>query len=81
MKVLFALRAPVFCVPVVALVPDQPPDAAHEVALVDDQDKVALEPLVSVLGLALNVTVGEAAFTETVTDCAALPPAPVQLSV
>jgi hypothetical protein len=34
-----------------------------------------------VLGLALKVTDGAGAVTETVADCAALPPAPVQVSV
>ena len=79
--VVLAVRAGVVRVPCVALVPVQPPEAVHEVALVEDQVSVALEPLVTVEGLALKVTVGEAAFTETVTDCDAVPPAPVQVRV
>jgi hypothetical protein len=79
-KVALAVRAPVACEPLAALVPDQAPDAAQEVALVADQLKVALPPLAIVLGLALKLTVGAAALTETVADCVALPPAPVQVS-
>ena len=66
--------------PLVALLPDQAPDAAQEVALLADQLKVALPPLAIVLGLALKLTVGARALTETVADCVALPPAPVQVS-
>jgi hypothetical protein len=66
--------------PLVALLPDQAPDAAQEVALVADQLKVALPPLAIVLGLALKLTVGAGAVTETVAECVALPPAPVQAS-
>jgi hypothetical protein len=52
------------------------------VALLEAHVRVALPPLATVLGLVLmlTVTVGFA-LTETVADCAALPPAPVQLSV
>ena len=69
------------CEPLTALVPDQAPEAAHEVALVDDQLNVELLPLATVLGLAVKLTAGAGAETETVTDWAALPPAPVQVSV
>lgn len=68
-------------VPVVASVPLQPPDAVHEVALVEDQDSVELPPFATVLGLALKLTVGAGELTVTVEDCAALPPVPVQVSV
>jgi len=53
----------------------------HEVAWVEDQVNVALLPLATVLGLAAKVTVGAGAVTDTVADCAALPPLPVQLRV
>jgi hypothetical protein len=66
--------------PLVALLPDQAPEAAQEVALVADQLKVALPPLAIVLGLELKLTVGAGAVTATVADCVALPPAPVQVS-
>jgi hypothetical protein len=69
------------CEPLVALVPDQAPDALHEVALVADQVNVELPPLVIVLGLALRLTVGAGAVTETVADCVALPPVPLHVRV
>ena len=52
------MSAPVDCEPLTASVPDQAPEAVHEVALVDDQLKVELVPLATVLGLAVRVTVG-----------------------
>ena len=67
------------CEPLMGLLPDQAPEAVQEVALVADQVKVALLPLITELGLALRLTVGAGAFTDTVADCAALPPAPVQV--
>jgi hypothetical protein len=75
------LSAPVDCEPLVACAPLQAPEAVQEVAFVDDQARVELPPLVTVLGLAVKLTVGAGAVTETVADCAALPPAPLQVSV
>jgi hypothetical protein len=66
-------------VPLTALEPVQPPLAVQEVAPVADQLRVAAAPLVTVLGLLEKVTVGAGAVTDTVADCAAVPPAPVQL--
>jgi hypothetical protein len=64
------------------LLPDQPPEAAQAVALLETQLTVELPPLATVLGLALMLTVAlGAALTVTVADWAALPPLPVQLSV
>ncbi len=80
-KVEFAFRLPVDCEPWGASAPDQAPEAEQDAALVDDQRRVALPPLVSELGVALRLTVGGDAFTETVADWAALPPAPVQVNV
>jgi len=40
----------------VALEPDQAPEAAQEVALVDDHVRVDAAPLAMVLGLALRLT-------------------------
>jgi hypothetical protein len=74
------LSVPVDCEPLTPLVPDQPPDAEQEVALLDDQVKVAAPPLVTVLGLAVRLTVGVGGVTETVTDWVALPPVPAQVS-
>ncbi len=45
-------------VPLTASVPLHPPDAEHEVALVEDQVKVELPPLDTLVGLALIDTVG-----------------------
>ena len=56
------------CEPLVALLPDHPPDAVHEVALVADQVSVELPPLATVLGLADRVTTGAGGVTETVAD-------------
>jgi hypothetical protein len=57
------------CEPLIALVPDQAPEAAHEVALVEDQVKVELPPLVTVLGLAPMLTVAVSfGLTVTVVD-------------
>jgi hypothetical protein len=69
------------CEPVTALAPDQAPEAVQEVALVDDQVNVALAPLFTALGPTLSVTAGADGFTETVADCAALPPGPVHVRV
>jgi len=48
--------------------PDQAPEAEQEVALADDQVKVALPPLVIALGPTLRLTVGVGDLTETVVD-------------
>jgi hypothetical protein len=48
--------------------------------LVDVQLNIEELPLAMVLGLAATLTVGAAAVTETITDCVALPPVPVQVS-
>ena len=69
------------CDPLVASLPLQPPEALQDVAFLDDQDSAELLPLAIVLGLALKLTVGAGEVTVTVADCAALPPAPVQVSV
>jgi hypothetical protein len=79
-KFVFAVSDEVVCEPVVALLPLQPPDAVQEVALVEDQVNVDVAPLSTVLGFVLRVTAGAALVTETVADCAALPPLPVQVS-
>lgn len=75
------VSAPVDCEPLVALAPDQAPEAAQEVALEVDQTRFALLPLTTELGLALKLTVGAAALMDTVVVCAALPPAPAQVRV
>jgi len=65
----FELSAPVDCEPLVALLPDQAPEAVQAVAFVEDQVRVEDCPLSIVLGLALSVTCGaRAAVTVTVAD-------------
>jgi hypothetical protein len=81
MYVVLTFKAPVDSVPRAVLVPNQPPEAVHEVALVDAQVIVVLLPWEIVLGLALIWTVGAAEATDTVADCVAVPPTPVQVSV
>ena len=70
------------CEPLVALEPDQAPEAVQEVAFVLDQLNVELLPLAMELGLAARVTVGAGVgeVTETVAAWIALPPLPVQVS-
>lgn len=69
------------CDPLADLVPDQAPEAMQEVAFVAAHVRVELPPLATVLGLADKVTTGAGAVTETVVDCVALAPLPVQVSV
>jgi hypothetical protein len=76
-----AASAAVFCEPLVVSAPLQPPEAAQEVALFEDQVNVDVAPLATVLGLALSVTVGAGLVTVTVADCAPLPPGPSQVRV
>lgn len=64
-----------------AFVPDQAPEAAHEVALAADQFSVALLPLVTALGPTLRLTVGVGDLIEIVADWTAVPPRPEQVSV
>jgi len=81
-KVVVALSAPVLVVPLVGSLPDQPPEAVQLLALVEDQLNIADPPLLTVVGLALRLTVGlTGAETLTVTDRLALPPGPLQVSV
>ena len=76
-----AVSAPVLCDPLTGLAPDQDPEAVQAVALVADQVSAELLPLATVLGLAARLMVGTGCVTETVADCTALPPVPVQVSV
>jgi hypothetical protein len=80
-NVALAFSAPLDCEPLTALAPAQLPAAVQAEALLDDHDKVALLPLLIVLGLATSATVGGGGVTDTVVDCVALPPLPVQVSV
>jgi hypothetical protein len=69
------------CEPLSDLPPDQAPEAMHAEALLDDQVRLALLPLATVLGLAASATVGAGGVTDTVIDWVALPPAPAQVIV
>ena len=77
--VALAVSDPVDCEPLTGLAPDQPPEAEQEVALAAFHVSIALDPDVTVLGAALRLTEGAADLTETVADCVALPPAPLQV--
>jgi hypothetical protein len=72
-------RAGVVLEPLIASLPLQPPEAEQDVAWVEDQVKVDVAPLLTVVGFADRVTAGAAVVTDTVADCAALPPLPVQV--
>jgi hypothetical protein len=76
-----AVRVPVDCEPFTALVPDQAPEAVQAVAFAEDQLSIALAPLAIALGPTLKLTVGVGDLTETVVDCVALPPGPLQVKV
>ena len=76
-----AVKPAVVRLPLIASEPLQPPDAEHEVALVEDQVRVEAAPLATVVGLADRVTVGAGVFTVTVADWVALPPLLVQVRV
>ena len=69
------------CVPLVACAPLQPLPAVQLVAFVDDQLSVALCPSVIEVGVTEMFTVGDGAWTETVTDALEEPFVPVQLNV
>jgi hypothetical protein len=57
------VKAGVVKLPAVVVAPDQPPDAVHAVASVDDQVKTDVLPLTIELGVALIVTVGTGVVT------------------
>jgi hypothetical protein len=76
-----AVSAGVACEPAVGSAPLQPPEAVQAVAFVDDQVSAEVAPLLIVAGLAVRVTAGAGVVTDTVADCTALPPLPLQVSV
>ena len=72
--------------PEALFVPDQLPDAVHEVAFVEDQVRVSNEPAATDAALEVSVTVGAVLppsleVTETEAVWLVVPPAPEQLSV
>ena len=73
-----ALSAPVLALPFVGLLPDQAPEAVQLLALLEDQLSIADPPLLTLVGVALRLTVGAttAAFTvmaKAVKEAVALP--------
>ena len=74
-----AVTAAVALAPLIGSVPLHPPDAVQLVAFVEVQVSIAALPFAKVVGLAERVIAGTGLFTVTVTDCDAVPPAPVQL--
>jgi hypothetical protein len=83
LKVLLLVSAPEDSLPEVALAPDQPAEALHDVAFVEDQVSVEDPPLVTDVGFAAIDTVGTGGgggepVTVTVVDVLAVPPDPVQ---
>jgi hypothetical protein len=70
----------VFCDPVSGVLPLHAPEAVHVVALMAFQERLADPPLATLVGVAVNDSVGAGA-TVTVTDRVMLPPAPVQANV
>ncbi len=81
MYVWLVVRFPVVSEPLLALVPDQPPDAVQALALLLVQLSVELPPLAMLLGFALSVTVGAAALTVTAAVADPVPPGPEQVKV
>jgi hypothetical protein len=63
--VVVALRAPVLALPLAGSFPDQPPEAVQLEAFAEDQLSIADPPLLTLVGVALRLTVGAttAAFT------------------
>ncbi len=83
-KALEAASTVVVSLPDVGLDPDQAPDAAQEVALVDDQVNTDVVPVLTVDGLALMETVGAGGgggvpATVTLAVCEMPPPTPVHV--
>jgi hypothetical protein len=80
-----AVSALVVVLPPAALVPLQPPEAVHEVALVLLQLRVEVPPEATLVGFAVSCTVGAGGggVTVTVTAAAAgvVPLAPEQVSM
>jgi len=59
--VVATLSAPVLQLPLVASLPVHPPEALQLVALLEDQLSVAVDPLLTVVGVADKATVGAGA--------------------
>lgn len=76
------VKMPVDHVPLVGTLPCQPPEAVQDVASADFHVRVELPPVLTVVGVALNVIdVAVGVATDTDTDSAVVPPDPLQASV
>jgi hypothetical protein len=75
-KVLVTVSGLDVSLPEVALVPDQAPEALHEVTLVEDHVSVEVPPLATDVGVAARDSVGAGGVTVTVDDALAVPPDP-----
>jgi hypothetical protein len=80
-KFAFAVRAPVDWEPLIGSPPLHASEAVQLVAFAVVQVSVEELPLTTVLGLALKLMEGGGGVTDTVADCAALPPGPEQVRV
>jgi hypothetical protein len=77
-KVDFSDKGPVVCDPRGSFLPDQPPEATHESAFSEDQERVEAAPGSTVAGIARSTTTGGAPATDTVVAWVTLvPPDPV----
>jgi len=79
-----AVSASLVALPLVALVPLQPPEAVHEVALVLLHVRVDMPPDATRVGLAVKFTVGAGGgvtVTEAVAAAGVVPLAPEQVSM
>jgi len=77
--------APVGSLPANALLPDQAPDAVHDVASLDDHVSSEVPPLETLAGLAPKMTDGFGGgggefWTVTIVVCVVAPPDPVQVN-
>jgi hypothetical protein len=75
-----AVSAGVLWVPLMVLAPLQPPEAVHDVALVELHVNVDAAPLATEVGFAVNVTVGAGTTVTVAVATLLVPPAPVQVS-
>jgi len=78
LKVLSTVKAPVDCVPLTAWAPDHAPEAVQLVTFVPVHARLDALPLATVVGFAVNVSVGAGALTVVVTEREIGPPGPEQ---
>jgi hypothetical protein len=79
-KVVLEESAPLVSLPTGGLVPDQPPDAEHDVAALVVHASCVVPPVATLAGLTVRLTVG-AATAATAFESLAVPPLPVQVNV